>query len=174
MNKRTFWLSLIWAGIIAMIMLLLCSCATEAVREGFAQIDASLTAGDTQSAQLVSQAALRKYGAPRIPVTAQTVNRTISHIESDFTIGNGIGGTDWLVTLLGGGGIGGTLLLLLRQYLSERGKRRETENGATDIIRAIENLPEDSPLKTNLKTQVAKSQANRTNFGKLVKKQTDV
>jgi predicted PurR-regulated permease PerM len=136
-RDRTFlWFVIL--GLAVIILILLTGCVSEPMREGYAQIAACLTAGDTQSAQLIAKTALEKYGAPRLLITPQTVNRTISHIASDWILP--FISSSLLTTLLGGGSALTIFLALAQQWLSQRSKRKELEDAVAANPAGIDGI----------------------------------
>jgi hypothetical protein len=152
--------SVIAVALIGLVLFGLCGCATNPQRNAFGTFSHEAAQGIAKpdEAQMrcerikaLADACQESYGFPARAINDDSLPSVIADVQSDFTIGKigGIGGADWIVTLLGGGGIGGTLLLLLRQYLSERGKRKNAEGAADDFkkmnetqIKLVEHLPD--------------------------------
>lgn len=158
---------LVIGAILALAIFTLCSCATEAMRESWEQGYVSAEANDTEGVKAVMSAAMDKWGRPIRRCTPETIPRTVTAIEEDWTIGDFGAGLplDWM---FGTGGIGVIVLAVLRM-MQERGKRKEMEGASADCVRAIEGI-QDPAIKAAVKGTVAKAQAKNTALDKVVTK----
>lgn len=149
--------------------LLLCGCATEAMRQSWEQITADIEAQEYQDALLVSKTATEKYGKAQMLISAQTTANTVWNIKNDRTWQDYV--TDFWTIIQSPEALTGVsvLLAVLLIYLKRKTGILTNEQGILtnenkDMIQAINEKGSEA-----LKMDVAERQAKRLPLHKRVK-----